>query len=92
MSMHNQQAEERPPSSASQNSNLATYKSNLGLLASNGPDLCRRCSGSVYHAEKVVAGGHKWHKRCLRCATCSKALDSHLVEKDNMPCVHRLRA
>ena len=30
---------------------------------------------------------YRWHKRCLRCAKCSKALDSHLLEKDNLPCV-----
>lgn len=61
------------------------YKSNLGLLGSAGKDLCRRCGTVVYFAEKVMAGGHKWHKRCLRCAKCSKALDSHLMEKDSLP-------
>ena len=61
------------------------YKANLGILSSGGPDQCRRCQGPVYFAEKVVAGGHKWHKRCLRCSKCNKALDSHLVERDNAP-------
>lgn len=63
----------------------AGYRSNLGILGTAGPDQCRRCGTTVYFAEKVVASGHKWHKRCLRCAHCSKALDSHLVEKDNLP-------
>lgn len=35
------------------------YKSNLGLLQSSGPDLCRRCQKAVYFAEQVMAGGHK---------------------------------
>lgn len=60
---------------------------NLGLLAKSqgGSDGCRRCGTAVYFAEKVMASGHKWHKRCLRCAGCSKALDSHLVERENLP-------
>lgn len=36
------------------------FKSNLGLLQSSGPDLCRRCQKAVYFAEQVMAGGHKW--------------------------------
>jgi hypothetical protein len=35
------------------------FKSNLGLLNSSGPDLCRRCQKAVYFAEQVMAGGHK---------------------------------
>jgi len=71
--------------SSSSGAGAVGYKSNLGLLGGTGKDTCRRCGSVVYFAEKVMAGGHKWHKRCLRCANCSKALDSHLVEKDNLP-------
>lgn len=35
------------------------YNSNLGLLQSSGPALCRRCQTPVYHAEQVIASGHK---------------------------------
>merc|ERR1711892_534863 len=42
----------------------------------SGNDRCPRCNDRVYYAEKVVANGINWHKRCLRCATCGKSLDS----------------
>jgi len=41
-----------------------------------GNDRCPRCNDRVYYAEKVVANGINWHKRCLRCAKCGKSLDS----------------
>ncbi|GAA5999077.1 hypothetical protein JCM5350_005042 [Sporobolomyces pararoseus] len=51
----------------------------------SSPDLCRRCGTQVYFAEQVIAVGSKWHKRCLRCASCSTTLNSHLLEKDRQP-------
>ncbi|GAA5846059.1 hypothetical protein JCM5353_005457 [Sporobolomyces roseus] len=53
-------------------------------LSSSG-DLCRRCGTQVYFAEQIIAVGSKWHKRCLRCASCSTTLNSHLLEKDREP-------
>ncbi|GAA5930599.1 uncharacterized protein JCM15063_002409 [Sporobolomyces koalae] len=53
-------------------------------LSSSG-DLCRRCGTQVYFAEQVIAVGSKWHKRCLRCTSCSTTLNSHLLEKDRLP-------
>lgn len=48
-----------------------------------GNDRCPRCNDRVYYAEKVVANGINWHKRCLRCAVCGKTLDStNLNEHD----------
>lgn len=44
-----------------------------------GNDRCPRCNDRVYYAEKVVANGINWHKRCMRCATCGKSLDSTTV-------------
>ena len=35
------------------------FNANLGVIGSSGPDMCRRCGTTVYHAEKVIAGGHK---------------------------------
>lgn len=63
----------RPPRPVSPTSSIGTsaasssdnhsigvgFKSNLGLLNSSGPDLCRRCQKAVYFAEQVMAGGHK---------------------------------
>ena len=46
------------------------FNANLGVIGSSGPDLCRRCGTIVYHAEKVIAGGHKCvqaSKPRLRC-------------------------
>jgi len=51
----------------------------------NSADLCRRCGDVVYFAERILAAGHKWHKRCLRCGFCSRPLDSHLVVADDVP-------
>lgn len=39
-------------------------------------DKCPRCNKSVYHAEKVLGGGHAWHKNCFKCPECNKRLDS----------------
>jgi len=41
-----------------------------------GNDRCPRCNDRVFYAEKVVANGINWHKRCLRCVQCGKSLDS----------------
>uniref|UniRef100_K1R5L1 Muscle LIM protein Mlp84B n=1 Tax=Magallana gigas TaxID=29159 RepID=K1R5L1_MAGGI len=41
-----------------------------------GGDQCPRCGKQVYFAEEVRALGKKYHKLCLRCASCNKGLDS----------------
>ena len=48
-----------------------------------GAPKCRRCNQSVYAAERVLGGGHSYHKRCFRCYSCSRTLDSvTLCERD----------
>ncbi|XP_060074511.1 muscle LIM protein Mlp84B-like [Ylistrum balloti] len=37
---------------------------------------CQRCMKPVYFAEELRALGRKWHKLCLKCASCNKLLDS----------------
>jgi len=37
--------------------------------------VCPNCNKTVYFAEEVRAIGKSWHKRCLKCAQCNKALD-----------------
>jgi len=37
---------------------------------------CPRCEKAVYDAEGFPAGGRRFHKRCFKCNTCSKKLDS----------------
>jgi len=47
---------------------------------------CPRCGKAVYFAEQVVAVGQKWHKSCLKCASCSTQLDSSkLADRDGTP-------
>jgi len=36
---------------------------------------CPNCGKTVFFAEEVRAIGKSWHKRCLKCAQCNKALD-----------------
>jgi len=40
---------------------------------------CLRCGCMVYEAEKMIAAGRSWHKRCFNCATCNRNLDSTTV-------------
>jgi len=45
-------------------------------VRSMAANICPNCNKSVFHAEEVRAIGKYWHKRCLRCAQCNKALDA----------------
>ena len=44
-----------------------------------GADGCRRCDYRVFDAEKMMAAGRSWHRRCFSCFLCSRHLDSTLV-------------
>ena len=44
-----------------------------------GADGCKRCGYRVFDAEKMMAAGRNWHKRCFSCFVCSRHLDSTLV-------------
>lgn len=49
---------------------------------------CPKCSQTVYFAEKVLAIGRNWHKRCLRCESCGSSLTSStLSDRDSKPLV-----
>lgn len=39
------------------------------------PSNCKRCTGRVYEAEKVVAASEVWHKCCFRCLRCGRSLE-----------------
>uniref|UniRef100_A0AAR2IXC7 LIM zinc-binding domain-containing protein n=1 Tax=Pygocentrus nattereri TaxID=42514 RepID=A0AAR2IXC7_PYGNA len=41
---------------------------------SGQPNICPRCSKTVYFAEKVTSLGKDWHRPCLRCERCGKTL------------------
>jgi len=45
----------------------------------DGTDGCKRCGYKVFDAEKLMAAGRSWHRRCFSCANCSRHLDSTLV-------------
>ncbi|KAL7888669.1 hypothetical protein AOLI_G00036430 [Acnodon oligacanthus] len=57
---------------------------------SGQPNICPRCSKTVYFAEKVTSLGKDWHRPCLRCERCSKTLapGSH-AEHDGQPYCHK---
>jgi len=40
---------------------------------------CPKCDKIVYEAEGYPAGGQKFHKRCLKCSSCTRKLDSNSV-------------
>jgi len=40
---------------------------------------CPRCEYRVFDAEKMMAAGRIWHRRCFSCGSCSRHLDSTLV-------------
>ncbi|XP_064634361.1 muscle LIM protein Mlp84B-like [Lineus longissimus] len=42
-------------------------------------DYCPRCGKAVYHAEKKEILNQKWHKTCVKCLSCGRALDSRTV-------------
>ena len=44
-------------------------------FALGGGDKCSQCKKSVYAAERVDSDGLAFHKRCFRCASCSKGLE-----------------
>jgi len=44
------------------------------------PEVCPKCEKVVYDAEGFPAGGSRFHKRCFKCISCSKKLDSNNVK------------
>ncbi len=40
---------------------------------------CPRCTGKVFHAEKVEVKGRVYHKKCAGCFNCQKPLSSRLA-------------
>lgn len=60
-----------------------SFKSNFSIVK---PDICRRCSKTVYCAEKIIGAGEVffqlkltfvkiWHKACFRCRNCGRSLE-----------------
>ena len=40
-----------------------------------GP-VCPACKGDVYEAEKIVTRSQSYHRKCLACSSCRRALDA----------------
>ena len=52
---------------------MLKYLSTTTIMAGEGDDTaCPRCSGKVFHSEKVVTKGKSYHKKCAVCKTCEK--------------------
>jgi len=45
-------------------------------------DKCPKCGKTVYEAEGISAGGIRYHKKCVKCATCGRKLDSRSLAID----------
>jgi len=40
-----------------------------------GPDVCPRCQGKVFEAEKQIAKPGSYHRKCFTCAECKHQMD-----------------
>ena len=50
------------------------------ILAQEGdPNMCPRCKGKVFEAEKIQSNRGMFHKNCFKCIDCHRALDPSLV-------------
>jgi len=49
---------------------------------------CAKCEKTVYEAEGLPAGGVKYHKKCMKCASCNRKLDSRsfCIDKKEIYC------
>ena len=43
------------------------------------PDMCVRCGGKVFSAEKMMTSGGLYHQACFRCVNCNRSLDHSSV-------------
>jgi hypothetical protein len=56
------------------------YMTDCSIIAPKAPeDGCPRCGGAVFAAERMLAKGSVWHKKCFSCAECKRPLDSILA-------------
>ena len=39
------------------------------------PDVCPRCQGKVFEAEKQIAKPGSYHRKCFTCAECKHQMD-----------------
>ncbi|KJE93272.1 hypothetical protein CAOG_04084 [Capsaspora owczarzaki ATCC 30864] len=63
-----------------------SYVAKIPTIAPVNSDTCPRCSKTVYQAEKIRALDANWHKRCLSCEGCHKALAAGSFQaRDNKP-------
>ena len=42
-------------------------------------DMCLRCGGKVFSAEKMMTAGGLFHQSCFRCVNCNRNLDQSSV-------------
>lgn len=53
---------------------MSVPRAGSGSVTPKSPK-CPTCDKSVYFNEQVLALEKAYHKRCLKCAQCSKVLD-----------------
>ncbi|KAJ2781780.1 hypothetical protein GGI15_003126 [Coemansia interrupta] len=59
------------------------YKPKVFGFGGVPPDICPRCSKTIYHAELGMAAGRKYHKACIRCRSCNTSIGSlQITEHD----------
>lgn len=71
---------ERQPASVVSDSSTANGRRFQAL--GGKPVKCRRCSLSVFFAERASAAGYVFHKKCLRCKSCKASLTSKMNDRD----------
>lgn len=71
--------------------NIHTGNRNASLKLGGTQAKCARCGKTVYFAEQMFVTGKKWHKQCLKCLECNKAINSSNMRDKDGKKIHMLR-
>jgi len=56
---------------------MLKFLSTTTIMADDGDKAaCPRCSGKVFHNERVISNGKSYHRKCALCKTCEKNLNT----------------
>ena len=47
--------------------------------AEDESNVCPRCNGKVFEAEKMISMRHVYHKKCFTCKECTRPMDQFIA-------------